>query len=183
MVVGMWDTFPYSIFNPILPNKLADGEKITSQKFYDIDNLIIPAVSRVYATSNHHLYFTNWNWDINKQKTFDVTEKTLSELPVIKTFTTKGNWSSYYQTKQNILQQSLTDGINNLSGLKQSVSMLNTPWFSNAIYKGVINENTNPTGVGQYVEAAYLYINSLPITSPLEKVIKKFDGKKSIWGV
>lgn len=174
---GMWDTFPYSRFNPILPNKLADGEKITSQKFFDIDTLIMPAISRVYATTNPHLYFTNWNWDTNKQKTFDVTKKTLSELPVIKTFTTKGNWSSYYQTKQNILQQSLTDGINNLSGLKQSVSMLNTPWFSNAIYKGGINENTNPTGVGQYAEAAYLYINSLPITSPLEKVIKGFDGK------
>jgi len=179
---GMWDTYPYTRLNPALKSKLADGEKVTSQGFYDIDDLIIPAVSRVYATSNHHLYFTNWNWDVNKQKTFDVTKKTLSELPVIKTFTTKGNWSSYYQTKQNILQQSLTDGINNLSGLKQSVSMLNTPWFSNAIYKGVTNENTNPTGVGQYVEAAYLYINSLPITSPIEKVIKKFDSKNQYGG-
>ena len=174
---GLWDTYPYNANNNALPNKLADGEKITQQKFYEINELHIPATSRVYATTNHHLYFTNWNWDVNKQDTFDVTDKTLSELPVIKTFTTKGNWSSFYQTKQNILQQSLTDGINNLSGLKQSISMLNTPWFSNAIYKGVINENTNPNGVGQYAEAAYLYLNSLPITSPLEKVVKDFDGK------
>jgi hypothetical protein len=50
---------------------------------------------------------------------------------------------------------------------EQTTSMLNTPYFINAIQKGVFNYKTKRTY--PYKEAAYLFINSLPIATLKEK--------------
>ena len=103
------------------------------------------------------------------------------QLDVIKTFKLETDWAEYYDTtEQDILLQPLTEGINNTSNLKQCVSMLNTPWFANAIYRANTKETTSTTD--PYTESAYLFLNSLPIASTLEKVIKEFNNKNQYGG-
>tara|TARA_R110000803_G_scaffold39315_4_gene84825 strand:+ start:10057 stop:16266 length:6210 start_codon:yes stop_codon:yes gene_type:complete len=180
---GDFDFYPFNFRNiNQLKVKLADSITITGQKFYDIDKLTIPSASRVYGTTNHNYFFTNWNWK-SEIENIDLYNQVINELSVVKSFTTKDNWSAYYDTKQDILNQSLTEGINNLSESlsRQSVSMLNTPWFANAIYRGGQNVNAGNT-TGAYSDAAYLYLNSLPITSTLEKTIIGFSGKHQYGG-
>ena len=174
---GQFDYYPFNFRNiNQLRVKLADSITITGQKFYDINKLTIPAVSRVYGSVNHNAFFTNWNWKSDVEEV-DLYNQVINELAVVKSFTSKSNWNAYYDTKQDILNQSLTEGINNLSEslTRQSVSMFNTPWFANAIYKGGQSGNF-------YGEAAYLYLNSLPITSTLEKTITGFSGKHQYGG-
>lgn len=62
--------------------------------------------------------------------------------------------------------------VNNLRN-RQTTSFLNTPYFINALLKGVENEKNgieNP-----YVGLGYLYLNSLPLTTLKEKV-KSFEN-------
>jgi len=60
----------------------------------------------------------------------------------------------------------------NLLTNKQTTSMLNTPIFVNAMQKGVENYFfTNSASNPPYVEAAYLFINSLPLSTLKEKYV------------
>jgi hypothetical protein len=76
-------------------------------------------------------------------------------------------------------RQFLTEGnlkYNNYSGnvtSDQTVSMLNTPYFVNAIQNGV--ENFRNSDLYPYKSAAYLFINSLPLATLREKY-KTNDG-------
>lgn len=180
---GEFDFYPFNFRNiNQLRVKLADSITITGEKFYDITKLNIPAASRVYGTTNHNAFFTNWNWKSDIEEV-DLYNQVINELSVVKSFTSKDNWNAYYDTKQDILNQSITEGINNLSESlnRQSVSMLNTPWFANAIYRGGQNVASGLL-TGAYVDAAYLYLNSLPITSTLEKTVIGFSGKHQYGG-
>jgi len=178
---GFFDFFPFNFTTPSLFSKLADGGNLASgTDFFIIDELDMPAQTNVYGTENHKLFFSNLNWESDKYGNFGIITKP-DQLDVIKTFVGVSDWLEYYDTtEQDILLQPLTEGINNTSGLKQCVSMLNTPWFANAIHKANLKETTpSPT---PYTEAAYLFLNSLPVSSTLEKVIKDFDSKNQYGG-
>ena len=59
-------------------------------------------------------------------------------------------------------------------------SMLNTPYFINALINGVNNDkvgNANP-----YAQAAYLFLNSLPIITFRERVLKESYGTEAEFG-
>jgi len=60
-----------------------------------------------------------------------------------------------------------TEGYCYFNGLKRTTSMLNTPYFVNSILKGV--DNNRNKNKYPYTEAAYLFINSLPLISLREK--------------
>ena len=80
-------------------------------------------------------------------------------------------------------KQFLTEGnlkYNNYSGnviSNQTVSMLNTPYFVNAIQNGV--DNFRNSDSYPYKEAAYLFINSLPL-STLRENYKTDDGNGAV---
>ena len=59
-------------------------------------------------------------------------------------------------------------------GPRTTTSMLNTPYFVNAIQNGVANSKTN--NQYPYVQAAYLFLNSLPLASLREKYKTTTDG-------
>ena len=59
-------------------------------------------------------------------------------------------------------------------GPRTTTSMLNTPYFVNAIQNGVANSKTNDQY--PYVQAAYLFLNSLPLASLREKYKTTTDG-------
>jgi len=55
----------------------------------------------------------------------------------------------------------------------QIASMLNTPYFTNAIKEGTINEmNDSPYA---YKNAAFLFVNSLPVPTTREKLLESID--------
>ena len=182
-----FDFYPFNIGNlNSLRSKLSDSANITAEKFFEIDVLQIDTQTNVYATKSMGddlefrkscQYYTNLNWDVDTVygSLFDVVK---GDWDYVSTFTTFDNWEQYYNTKQPTIElQSTTDGINYTSDSfsSQIVSMMNTPWFANAIYKAFIQEQTS---VPQpYKDAAYLFLNSLPVTSTLEKTILKYQGK------
>jgi hypothetical protein len=59
-------------------------------------------------------------------------------------------------------------------GPRTTTSMLNTPYFVNAIQNGVANSKKNDQY--PYVQAAYLFLNSLPLASLREKYKTTTDG-------
>ena len=88
--------------------------------------------------------------------------------------TNKETLLSYYDSKsKNFDEQHLTEG--NLNYIeydnqlvdKQTTSMLNTPYFVNSIIKGV--QNFREFNQYPFREAAYLFLNSLPLTTLREK--------------
>jgi|TARA_R110002153_G_scaffold54908_3_gene152689 murein DD-endopeptidase MepM/ murein hydrolase activator NlpD len=178
---AFFDFYPFNYSNKNLVNRLAGGYDIASgSDFFLIDELDIQTQTNVYGTENHKLFFSNLNWESDKYGNFGIMTKP-DQLDVIKTFKLETDWAEYYDTtEQDILLQPLTEGINNTSNLKQCVSMLNTPWFANAIYRANTKETTSTTD--PYTESAYLFLNSLPIASTLEKVIKEFNNKNQYGG-
>ena len=69
----------------------------------------------------------------------------------------------------------------NYSGLVsnyQTTSILNTPYFINAIQEGV--ENSKNGATNPYVSSAYLFINSLPLSTLREKY-KNYTGNQSVY--
>lgn len=70
------------------------------------------------------------------------------------------NYGTKYDTTKNFITQ------------KQTTSLLNTPYFINALQKGVENERSG--GDNPYVALGYLYLNSLPLSTLREK-IKSFN--------
>ncbi len=59
---------------------------------------------------------------------------------------------------------------------EQTTSMLNTPYFINAIQQGVFNFRYKQNDPYPYKSAAYLFLNSLPLGTLREKY-KTFDGQ------
>jgi hypothetical protein len=59
-------------------------------------------------------------------------------------------------------------GIVNALGVRYTTSMLNTPYFVNAIQNGVYNSRISGNNY-PYVQAAYLFLNSLPLATLREK--------------
>ena len=96
----------------------------------------------------------------------------------------KETLSNYYKDKTvNYDKQLLTEGnvnyieYSNQLLEKQTTSMLNTPYFVNSIIKGV--QNFREFNQYPYREAAYLFLNSLPLTTLREKY-KKFSSSQEV---
>jgi hypothetical protein len=96
-----------------------------------------------------------------------VTDPTIS-------LTTKESLINFYEDRsKNYEKQFLTEGTINYVEYdnellyNQTTSMLNTPYFVNAISKGV--ENFRNSNLYPYKESAYLFLNSLPLTTLREK--------------
>jgi len=63
---------------------------------------------------------------------------------------------------------------------KQIVSMLNTPYFVNAFREGVLNEFNNVPN--PYINAAYLFLNSLPLASLRDKTLLDVENGSNVYG-
>ena len=80
----------------------------------------------------------------------------------------------FYQNRQ-IKNQFITEGnvfykgYNGNLVAEQTTSILNTPYFVNAIQKGVYNFRYNTNDLYPYKLAAYLFLNSLPLATLKEK--------------
>lgn len=99
----------------------------------------------------------------------------------------------YYNNRENkdfyLTEGSLNYGTdyngatNNLTST-QTTSLLNTPYFTNALLKGVSGETNG--NVNPYVGLGYLYLNSLPLPTLSEKYLSRNESEAGVtttkWG-
>jgi len=84
------------------------------------------------------------------------------------------NLKSFYETRQ-FKNQLVTEGNLNYENYSnyltptQTTSMMNTPYFINAIQEGVFNFRYKQNEISPYKNAAYLFLNSLPLATLKEK--------------
>lgn len=84
------------------------------------------------------------------------------------------NLKQFYKNRK-IEDQFITEGNLNYSGYtgyldsEQTTSMLNTPFFINAIQNGVFNFRYKSNDLSPYKAAAYYFLNSLPLATLREK--------------
>ena len=77
-------------------------------------------------------------------------------------------------SKRMITEGNITyDGSSNLNAT-QTISMLNTPYFTNSIL-----EASETSGTSKFVKPAYLFLNSLPLSTLYERYLDVNGGKKS----
>jgi hypothetical protein len=165
------DTLPYT--NPTwCLNNLNKGNTAFSNQVYNTNkSLTIFEPRKIIAnfTDVYNYTFnrpvTNFSYLVNQNPTSEVIAGLnffyISRFPD-KFIPTEGYVNGAYPTNNSALT-SLGSNI-----FRTTTSMLNTPYFVNAIQNGVYNSrisgNTYP-----YVQAAYLFLNSLPLATLREK--------------
>jgi hypothetical protein len=166
------DTYPFTNVSWV-KNNLANGVTLTDEKSafdtrtiltYNQKNKII---NNIDSYENGKRPFTHFLWKSPIQPFgYEVNTQSIKDF--------------YINRVENIGTQLVTEGnlkYFNYSGnvsANQTVSMLNTPYFINAIQKGV--ENFRNYEEYPYVEAAYLFINSLPLATLREKYRTENDS-------
>ena len=98
-----------------------------------------------------------------------VFEQTIN-IDNLKTFYTNRLIKNQYITEGNVFYKNYNGQLTS----DQTTSMLNTPYFINAIQQGVYNFRYNTSDSAPFKVAAYLFLNSLPLATLKEKY-KLFD--------
>lgn len=129
---------------------------------------------------NEKKLFSYFDWRNNGPSTY--VEENFVNSPTSQ-ITTNLQAKDYYENKKTknlqLTESHLDYGnkydttVNNLTKT-QTTSLLNTPYFINALLKGVENEKTNIEN--PYTALGYLYLNSLPLSTLREKY-KSFNGE------
>lgn len=167
------DTYPFTS-NQWVQSNMSQSANATLGNIFDTKNVITVFPDRNVVANFSNLYdYTNkrpvTNFGYREVMLPGIITESLSTQPNVTTQTMK----LYYQTvSQNTAKMIPTEGFVNTPTSTyltkiQTTSILNTPYFINAIQNGVRlekNRNKNP-----YIQAAYLFINSLPLISLRER--------------
>jgi hypothetical protein len=159
------DTYPISNLEWSKKN-LANGVKlINSTDAFD---------TKLILTYNDiHKTITNFELNDNSTTKRPVTYFNYSKLNNLLDI---ANLKSFYQNRK-FSDQIITEGnleykdYTNYLTDSQTTSMLNTPYFINAIQKGVFNFRYKQKDLYPYKLAAYLFLNSLPLATLREKYV------------
>ena len=92
-----------------------------------------------------------------------------------KTFYQSRGYDKQLVTEGNLEYDEYDGFVNEL----QTTSLMNTPYFINAIQEGVFNFRYKKNDLYPYKSAAYLFLNSLPLATLREKY-KTYDGQSTI---
>ena len=167
------DTYPFTSSGWVQTN-MSQSSRATLNNVFDTKNVIT-----VFADRNMVSNFTDLYDYINKRPVTNFGYRTTpTPSIVVESLSTQPNVSTqtmnlYYNgSLNNTTRMVPTEGFvqtpsSNYLGKTQTTSILNTPFFINAIQNGVRlekNRNRNP-----YIQAAYLFINSLPLISLRER--------------
>jgi len=169
------DLLPFRDTNWVSENMV--NIKNTTNNLYDTTTSLF--------LNNDLSYITNFerssNYDVNFNRPFVNNSYLKVDAPNIPNnipYQANGNNSAvgfnvFYETKINTNSRSITEGLLNYSNktgnltANQTVSIINTPFFVNALMEGVENEKNKE--LYPYIAAAYLFINGLPLTTLREK--------------
>ena len=174
-VIDFSDTYPFTN-KSWLKSNMSNGYNIPSPEIAmdTTDTLVYNDAKKKTANFNDNYQttmvrpVTNFNYGY-------FTPPTQTELYDLKTFYQSRigtNTSKQYATEGTVYYLNYSGNVS----ATQTTSMLNTPYFINSIIKGVDNYRSfNPY---PYREAAYLFINSLPLTTLKEKYVSLY-GKQT----
>jgi hypothetical protein len=157
------DTYPITNFNWDKKN-LANGKKLNNlNEVYDTKQVI--SYNDIQKTvANFDLEDTN----DTKRPFTHFNFKNITKIPDVinfKSFYTNRKYKDQFVTEGNIDYNNYNGFVSDL----QSTSMLNTPYFINAIQQGVFNFRYKSKDLYPYRSAAYLFLNSLPLGTLREK--------------
>ena len=172
---GVFDLVP-TIMGDWVKNNYANGENMLVGDFYDISKVLLYDTNNtnIIRDSRNVKYLTN---DWYSRHHFSIVNRGASEADIT------DNSDEHYSTcLDNMLvtegvvrvPPTTTPPVGNLpvtttQNQDKVISMLNTPYFINSLITGVSGE---VGGVPEpYKEAAYLFINSLPLPTFREKCI------------
>jgi hypothetical protein len=166
------DTYPFTNYSWVSSN-MADSKQSQLSQVYNTNRTL-----KVFSPKNLIANFTDvYNFNENRPVT------NFSYLNVGQNPTQDGiiDFDTFYINRISNYNNFIpTEGLmTNYSPSKKlfydsSVSMLNTPYFINAIQNGVYNQRKKD--LYPYVQAAYLFINSLPLASLKERYKTYNDG-------
>ena len=138
-----------------------------------------------YNKTNLTSFYNEYTKKISNYKTpaalGDNNEKNLIKpftnfKPLYNTITLPVNLTSFYngRTTNNYI---LTEGRVKYSTNEETTSMMNTPYFTNAVQKGI--ENLRNGVSHPFKEASYLFLNSLPLSTLREKYLT-FENNENV---
>jgi hypothetical protein len=164
------DTYPFT--NPTwVSNNMSNSNNNRGNLVYSTNNVLTVFEDRNVIANFNSVYEYTKNRPVTN---FSYLKVSNPSNQIINSF----NLDIFYQTRKDPTFFVPTEGyINYLSPNKiieveTTTSMLNTPYFINAIQNGVFNWRKNDPH--PYTQAAYLFINSLPLATLRERY--KTDG-------
>ena len=197
----LFDTYPFVDFNhsnsPWTKKYLANGKQLGSfQELYGISkNLMVSENIKAYTSNikpegdlsgfGSVIFYSD-------PKCLVPTYHKLYEGVLTKRLNISGNkigWKNFFKGVSGKLSNTLSNNdlflteseisyLDDDSGItpggKQIISMLNTPYFTNAFREGVLNDMNDVQN--PYVAASYLLLNSLPLTTLREKGVLDVKG-------
>lgn len=167
------DTYPFTS-KKWLNNNMSNGLSIgTKEESMNTQSTLFYNTTKKKPANYQDSFTTSLVRPVTSFKYLNFETPTSAELIDLKSFYL--NRTGFNKTNQNPTEGSVYyyDYSGKVSSI-QSTSMLNTPYFVNAILKGVDNyRDFSPT---PYKEAAYLFINSLPLVTLREKY-KSVEGQ------
>lgn len=161
-ILTFTDLYPFVDLNWNKEN-LEDGSKIS-----DINSVMTTSKTLMYNKSKKII--SNFNNETTNNQIRPISNFNFKSVETPSEYLT--DLKTFYNFRTPFYQLPTEGNLNysNYEGLvssTQTVSILNTPYFVNAIQEGVNkskNKDLNP-----YVSAAYLFINSLPLSTLREK--------------
>lgn len=190
---GLYDLAP-CIFGNWVRNNFANGDTLGSNDFFDISKNVQYDINEknVLADTWSTLYLIRERY--TKSKFIDEDQEKLIERKnnsnALNTLTT-ANQAYESFTEHKFITEGEVHGFPTVSTIPPSggtntqtppvrlTSMLNTPYFINALVAGT---EADKVGVAEpYTQAAYLFLNSLPLPTLREKVLYK-DGDNYEFG-
>jgi len=180
------DTYPFTDLT-WLKNNLQDGQSLTTiEDFYKTQTYIFLDEKKTLARLNETESKTNINVFLNKYGFQNYTQQYVTDISSNTPVNSRETLKTFYDNrkqKDQYFTESFIDYGNEYSGSVgskiQTTSLLNTPYFINAILKGVeLSKNQN--NKNPYVGLGYLYLNSLPLITTKEKIKQTENGQDPI---
>jgi len=164
------DTIPFTDYTWNQTN-LSNSNENQGQQVYNTNKVLKVLPSRSVISNFSDIY----DYNTNRPVTNFSYLKVKNPVEIL----SNTNLQGFYLTREpkdfvpteGYIEQTVPNGV---SPSKLTTSILNTPYFINAIQNGVYNWRKKDQY--PYVQAAYLFVNSLPIASLRERY-KTYDGK------
>jgi hypothetical protein len=169
------DPYPFTSVS-WLKNNLQDGGSITTvNDFYKTTTLTFFDYKKTLLRDPFSISVLLNNYGFNNSTQQYITDVS-SNTPVNSRDTLTQYYSNRNQKDLYYTESYIKYGNNYLGNVNtniQTTSLINTPYFINALQKGVELSKTNT--INPYVSLGYLYLNSLPLITTKEKLKKWSD--------
>ena len=177
--INFLDTYPFTNINWLSGNT-SNGNSVSSlEQFNDTTKTFIylddkKTIARINETEKYKTLSLLSDFRILEtanQPYVATTNAPINNPTILKSFYNDRKIKDFYPTESYINYGNSYSG--NVGTQIQTTSLLNTPYFINALIKGVEENKTNTDNA--FTTLGYLYLNSLPLITTKEK-IKSIDN-------